>query len=700
VTGTVPGQLATERRKQHPYDELPAGAQFLLRCLVALMAGLFLAWLGGKLMPSAEAAKRVLAKSYLPWLTATDKLPLASTVLPGTTYPGIGQRSITVLSIEDADLQAVGIKWPPNLGIYGWLINQMISERAQARPRAIFLDVLLIDPRPEDEVKSLLNAACDAARLGVPVYLASIPGQAVSGSPETQLFTPQDVNGQQRPCMMPASPFTSEDTFDRATWEYPLCGRGLPSAALALACAHDGSLSPGQCRWQEQLDKCAATRPRTGLAGVPDAVEDDNDGTANSPKLALVWPAKGSTHNSNLLRRRVEIKSQGPDTASRVEYLPVCADSLSLRHYLLPLALILPQDGPPDWLKSVVPAAIAELLPKPKPDRLCPYNDLLPMRGFFKQGTTDEVRAALTKDRIVLIGANFIGHSDRHSAPLHLDVAGVQVHAMALDNLLSYGTAWRKVDEFNVLDWTSAGTAYALLSVLLMVLFWEVREALHGMARTLEHKERAPRSDWLFGKRGPAWFVAGKNLFLAVVTLGRLPARRRGKLPWVVLIGYLAFTLTLLLGLIGLLFYAANHWFRIGPLSQVEYVLAPLALGFIDQGHQLARGAVLLWKSGTLRNAAYPHHPQRPAQFIREHRELRRDEGWARVVRDSQLTLPPPIDTAALQAEPSPERPNPTVNESKPGPETTDVVAPDAPAAEQGAHGHASATSPSRAPAP
>ena len=630
-----------ERRRQHPYDRLSARAQRWTRCVVGVVVGLLLAWIGEELMPGDEAAKRVFARGYLPYMTAIENSPVASlmpqALVDRLSYPDTGQKQVTVLSIDDRDLDAWGFRWPMNLGAHAMLLDYLREGKA----RAIFLDILLLDPRQEGEVSALTKAACAARAQGIPVFLASIPKLAVAGSPEKKLEEATvPINGTATPCVKLVSPFTSEDQFDRATWEYPLCARGLPSAALALACA--AQRSPGdRCPWQETLDRCHATAAKDDArtASVPDSeqapVED------NATEMALVWPSRGSQRNGDLLR--------GKDGK------PLCRGHLAHGKYLLPVAALLPDEWPVQtravWLKIFQDSI------NPKAAALCPYSDLLPMRSYLNIGYDAKERAPLMAGRLVLIGANFVGHSDRHFAPLHEEVSGVQVHAMALDNLLSHGERWLRASKFEPLDWTSPdnwrGNWFALTAVLLVVLGWELQEVLRDAARRREHPLWSPWSDWLFGARPwmPRWLTAGKNLALTLLSLGRLPARRRGKLPGLALIAFIVLTVTLWCTLIGLLFFLANKVFLVGPLSQLEYVVVPLALGLIDPAHRLARSAVLLW-------AATQHgHDARPAQYVRDHRELRPDQAREREIQShSHLTLPP-ADAAASLEDPAPAPP-------------------------------------------
>jgi nucleotide-binding universal stress UspA family protein len=217
--------------RRHPYDRRPAAWRFVWRTVTAILVGLLLAWLGEHLVPSAEAAKRLVADAYLPWATAASDAPvlrwLPDSVRNRIRYADSGQKAITVLSVDDNDLPLFNEKWPPKLEFYASLIDELRDNGA----RAIFLDLLLLDRRPAADVQALRAAACEARRAGIPVFLASFGSKPAEGTPEQILLMPEP--GQSAPCVELVAPHTAQDDFDHAAWEYPLCGRGMQSAALA-----------------------------------------------------------------------------------------------------------------------------------------------------------------------------------------------------------------------------------------------------------------------------------------------------------------------------------------------------------------------------------------------------------------------------------------------------------------------------------
>jgi len=94
---------------------------------------------------------------------------------------------------------------------------------------------------------------------------------------------------------------------------------------------------------------------------------------------------------------------------------------------------------------------------------LCPYHRTLSMAQVG--AVPDAELAGALKDRYVMVGANIPGQNDFAKSPVHGLVPGVHYHAMALDNLLSYGERYK----LN-LEWDAEGMATLARAGLLTVL--------------------------------------------------------------------------------------------------------------------------------------------------------------------------------------------------------------------------------------
>jgi CHASE2 domain-containing sensor protein len=68
----------------------------------------------------------------------------------------------------------------------------------------------------------------------------------------------------------------------------------------------------------------------------------------------------------------------------------------------------------------------------------CPHSGVIPAETLIRGDDDQDIRT-LTEDRIVFYGASLEGSDDRAYTPVNGLLAGVFVHAMALDNLVSYG---------------------------------------------------------------------------------------------------------------------------------------------------------------------------------------------------------------------------------------------------------------------
>ncbi|GGW87386.1 CHASE2 domain-containing protein [Alteromonas halophila] len=112
----------------------------------------------------------------------------------------------------------------------------------------------------------------------------------------------------------------------------------------------------------------------------------------------------------------------------------------------------------------------------------CAYSITLP--PDYLSATSSEEKAylsSLLKDKFVMLGALIQGARDEVYSPVHGKIAGVYFHAMALDNLLTYGDAyfrpapgiWNNIDLADVTDCV----------LFLIVLMWREKVSQHQTSR-------------------------------------------------------------------------------------------------------------------------------------------------------------------------------------------------------------------------
>lgn len=505
--------------------------------MVTVIAGLFLAWLSNKLLIE-EVVKRATTRIYAPALSLF--------------YPSTGQSALTVVTLDDADLQEYGLQWPVALDYYQRLLDGILKRS----PKAIFLDVLFLDNKPEKEIQSLVAAACRSTEAGVPFFLATFGLPDLTSNAEMRLFeakTPAGVS-----CAIPVRANISPDSLDQSQWAYPLkpahgggvhgsapveathWGRGeLDSVALTLFC----TFNPTQC-------------PKN----------------AQTP-LALIWATKSAPTNVDIM---VERKASG-----------------ALGHICR---------GSWNWWE-VIPGTIFfhDIASEPFLP-LCPYNQVVPVRAFKSMGFSAQELDDALRGKIVLIGADLKAVGDNVFSPVHGRLPGIHVHAMALDNLISFGGAYKENGEFewHALLKTKANqfVAFSLLLISATMVFWKSyrdeksrkNNANQPIAKTNSKRVRSA------GKY-PAWKMrlsrVGMVLLSPLLIVAGWP-RFNGPpfQPLLAGIGVLVYLLTCTL-----IFWVGYFMLDQGPLSLIEYVLFPLMAHFLHVGEHIAERASQFWRS-------------------------------------------------------------------------------------------------------
>jgi CHASE2 domain-containing sensor protein len=155
------------------------------------------------------------------------------------------------------------------------------------------------------------------------------------------------------------------------------------------------------------------------------------------------------------------------------------------------------------WLAFFDPASVRSL---------CPYTSVIPAESLI-EGRDDTDVAALARNRIVFYGASLSGVQDRSFTPVNGLIASVFVHAMALDNLVTFhGRPQQNVVTLGAvtLDNNTAQTL-AMLPIVLILGWIHVR----GLRRSRQPRERAAMLEYLIGKiveKAWHWFAFGLAL--------------------------------------------------------------------------------------------------------------------------------------------------------------------------------------------
>lgn len=300
-------------------------------------------------------------------------------------YPNTAQSQIAVVLIDQPALARRGESWPPRYLYY----EEVIRRVAKQGPSAIFLDVLLEDRRPYDDSLPLALAALEdtLASTGVPLYLATLDdGQRnlFAQVPGTQLAMAgwSGLNG-----------------------DYPLLvGEDNRYGRMASA-------GHGQCSADSPPTAAFALYRQLCEQGVqqgcPEGVARGEVERFCSP-MVVQWGYNVAP----------EVRARDLLSASQCK-----APDQSVGGRFLSSMQIL-------W-SSLLTSFHAETAALGQ--QTCPYT--LTVR---EEDLSSARSRGLLKDRVVLIGTSLAGIHDLVESPVHGQLPGVYLHAMALDNLLTW----------------------------------------------------------------------------------------------------------------------------------------------------------------------------------------------------------------------------------------------------------------------
>lgn len=298
-------------------------------------------------------------------------------------YRSDAQDRIAVVMIDDHTLAARGIGWPPQYAYYDELLRRVLAQR----PRAVYLDILMQQRRDYDDSyeDARLGIGEEIAAAGIPVYFGvSAPGgrSIFSGAGGARdVATSWQGAGSGYPLRI-AGDYVNEQGRDaQAAREDGADTRSVALALYQAACPRAG-------------DGCAA--PANALSVRAQALP-----------MAVQW---GST------------LPQRPDGAAAVACTRggAAATGARLRQAWAMLA---------DSFNSGRDEAAED-----HGRQTCAYTFTV----FEEQLDDESLREALA-DRVVLVGTHLVGLNDRVPSPVHQQIPGVYLHAMALDNLMTWG---------------------------------------------------------------------------------------------------------------------------------------------------------------------------------------------------------------------------------------------------------------------
>ena len=369
------------------------------------------------------------------------------------TYPQQARDQITVVMYDREFLQATGSAWPISYQDHAdWLLR--LTGDPSARPKAIMLDITFGQERNDPTLAALQQALCTIQNeFKVPVFLAA-------------LASPQDGQLRVRSGLEAGTPGTSSACFTLVGVDY------VPDPLDGLAWSYQLSRYWDGTQWQPgRSNEAAQSFPayRSAALSMAQDVARIDMGEETVP-MALVWG-----FNSAPQRQRPEQR-----VGCRV--------------------------GEFDW-GMLVPGKLEKLWQNDvAPPALCPYHQTLSM-AQLGQLPEDELAPYLA-GRYVMVGAQVPGYNDFADSPVHGIVPGIHMHAMALDNLLTYKGDYKLSADWTLPPaWTLFWPGLSVIFVVFLVhqgwvffintvrVRWRWLRKKHGLSqRKASLSERLPNS--------------------------------------------------------------------------------------------------------------------------------------------------------------------------------------------------------------
>jgi hypothetical protein len=304
-------------------------------------------------------------------------------------YRSDAQDKIAVVLIDEETLASRGESWPPRYTYY----EEVIRRIARQKPVAIFLDILIEDRRTYDDSLEIARQSLGEtlASKGIPLYLASLDNQRKSvfiDVPGTQTtLAGWRGFGDDYPLLIKPGQYYSD--HDSQLEEGEQCNNSLkPTAALQL--------------YRLMCEKGLQSGCPAGLA------QGDVGEFCNT--MVVQWG-----RNVSPVVPEQQLISETQCSASK--------------------------DSIPDRLLDAASTLYAELTFGIDEDAVkrirqpCPYAVTVREEDL----ASEKVRGVL-EGRVVMIGLSLKGIHDIVGSPVHGQIPGVYLHAMALDNLLSWNS--------------------------------------------------------------------------------------------------------------------------------------------------------------------------------------------------------------------------------------------------------------------
>lgn len=417
-------------------------------------------------------------------------------------------------------------------------------------PQAIFLDVIFAAQRDDPTIRRLSEELCAINKSGVRIYLAAIRARAGELALRPEL---QKISGR---CFTSVAVDYRPDEVDRLTWTYNLASSkpDRPTKSAALAIYDDLSGSP---------------LPTPGSA------------------MAVSWGATPALHGLRWV-------SATPATFGQA--------NASTAYCRATYGIV-----------EMFPPGVQRLFRRDAQKPICVFHETQYARDLANATPDDDAQiSASLKNRIVMVGTSRAYTNDFITSPLHDRIPGVYLHAMALDNLLTYGKDYKRAPS---LVPSNDADHWRLLLLVLASLFSVI--AFHRLRTLVDDwlKKRTSQQTSNTGAPPEIYIVDTSGHGATLIPHDRGQGHRRGRQAEITrghpscsmraLCALVAFGLKAFgsLAIVAGLLYAGERWLNTGYFSVISVATFSLAAEWLEWNHKLI--AWISHENGT--QASVPH---------------------------------------------------------------------------------------------
>lgn len=361
-------------------DEATRGPRYRFKRTLSAGLGIFLSFfLGSLLIDFLEPfGVGTATKAHSSRISARLMAPF---------YESRGHDRIAVVLIDQDTLDARGQAWPPRYDYYENVIRRILRQA----PRSIYFDILTSDLRPYDDSLGDARLALgeELADSKVPLWFGVISPYA-------------------------RSVFSNVPGAATAVAGWQGHGADYPLAIYPPHFTLDNQPSQGRQAGIYRADSAAYTLYREACLGAPSICGQDvpplRDDQAEEP-MVLFWGWSRPGVPSELLPK-----------------LGQCVRAAGAEARFL------------ERLKASASGAWNDFWSGSEPQRLDAHRERCPpILTILEHQLDDPDIAALLADRVVLVGTRLAALDDSIVSPVHQRIPGVYMHAMALDNLMTWG---------------------------------------------------------------------------------------------------------------------------------------------------------------------------------------------------------------------------------------------------------------------